>query len=111
MTDKTPYKRVPVAPGSRLEQLYAQYDELERAAKDAETRFETVKDAIKAELGQAAPDATAISADCATVGLTLELTYGESWRLDSKRLKAEDPGTYVKYAKASGSWTLKRARS
>jgi hypothetical protein len=37
----------------------------------------------------------------------LSLTYVESWRLDSKRLKEEDPRKYVQYAKKSAHWELR----
>jgi hypothetical protein len=106
------YDRVVVQPGTRLEALYAQYDELESAAKNASARFEDLKTAIKAELSTTvSAGTTAISGDCASVGLTLELSYVESWRLDTNRFKEEHPGLYVAYAKKSGSWTLKRGKA
>ena len=44
-------------------------------------------------------------------GPALTLTYSESWRIDAKRLKAEDPETYVRYAKKGGSWSMRPAKA
>lgn len=96
-------------PGTRLEQLHAAYASAKSEAAAAAEALKTVTDAIKLELTQAVPDAPSI--DLVGEGLPpLRLTYVESWRVDSRKLKAEDPETYVRYAKKSGSWTLK-ARS
>ena len=39
----------------------------------------------------------------------MRLKYTETWRLDTTKLKAEAPETYVKYARKSGSFTLRKA--
>lgn len=102
---------VQVAAGtsSRLEQLHAAYPAAKAAADEAAAQLKAITDGIKVELTTAAPDARRIRLDGAD-GPTLQLTYAETWRLDSKRLKAEDPETYVRYAKQGGSWTLKVAQ-
>lgn len=68
-----------------------------------------ITDAIKLELTQAAPEDRKIAL-VGNAGSTLRLTYVESWWIDSRKLKAEDPETYVQYARKSGTWTL-RAKS
>jgi hypothetical protein len=111
VTESPQYTRVQIESGTRLEQLYSQYAALQAAADEATKRFDALKDAIKRELSQAAPEALAISGDCASVGLTLELSFVESWRLDAKAMKEKDPGLYVTYAKKTGAWVLKRGRA
>lgn len=97
-------------PDTRLAQLLHEYTELKPAADDAVARLRSVTDAIKAET-------MALDSEARRFRLTidgvadLQLTYTESMRFDSKRLKAEDPLTYVRYAYKTGSWTLKRAES
>lgn len=103
---------VAVQPGSRLEQLLAQYDAVEAEASEAEARFETLKAAVKAELSTAAVEgATRIAVNAPTLRAPLQMAYVESWRIDAGRLKVEDPLTYVKWAKKSGHWELRRAKS
>jgi hypothetical protein len=92
--------------GSRLEQLHAQYEEAKAARDAAAERFDAISAGIKAELAAAAPDRVKVDLP-AGAGPALRLVYTESWRLDSKKLKAADPYTYAAYAKQSGSWSLK----
>lgn len=110
-------KASPVAvraePDSRLEQLLAQHDVLKAAADEAAARFKAVADAIKVEAQTAAYDAerdhspTEINITSPYLDAPLRLSYVERWTLDAKRMKAEDPATYVTYARKSGSWVLK----
>lgn len=91
----------------RLEQLHAAYAELKARADAAAAELKTVTDALKLELTAAAgPEARKIAL-VGPDGPPLRLTYSETWRFDSKRLKAENPHTYVEYAVKGGSWTLK----
>lgn len=97
---------VTAEPGSRLEQLHEAYAGAKAAADETAKQLKAITDAIKLELTQAAPEGTA------KVQLTgsappLRLQWVESWRVDARRLKAEDPETYVRYAKKSGTWQLK----
>lgn len=93
--------------GTRLEQLHAAYADAKAAADEAAARLKAITDALKVELTAAAgPEARRIELTSGP-GPALRLTYTESWRLDSKRLKAEHPETWVAYAKKGGSWTLK----
>lgn len=102
-----PLARVDAPAGSRLEQLHEAYAGAKAAADEATTRLKAVTDALKVELTQAAPEGTSRIELIGPLGPPLRLTYAETWRLDSRRLKAEDPEMYVRYAKKSGSWTLR----
>lgn len=102
--------RVKAEPDSRLEQLLAAYDLLKPEADAVAARLKTVTDAIKFEARKAAADdAVTIAIDGAGVAMTL--SYVESWRLDATRMKEEEPVTYVRFAKQSGSWRLERSKS
>lgn len=103
---------VPIAATAsvRLAQLHASYDEAQANYDAASSHLDAIKTGIKAELAQLAPEGSTKIALNGTDGPPLTLTYAESWRVDSRKLKTEDPETYVRFAKKSGSWTLKAAR-
>lgn len=91
---------------SRLAQLHSAYEGAKAQADAAAAALKAITDAIKLELSQAAPEVARV--DLRTPGAPpLRLTYSESWRVDARKLKADDPETYVRYAKKSGSWTLR----
>lgn len=99
---------VQIAPrgNSRLAHLHAAYAERKAAADAATSELKAVVDGIKAELANAAPGAERV--DLVGPGLPpLGLRHVESWRLDSRALKAADPETYVRFARQSHSWALK----
>lgn len=100
--------KVEPTPGSRLEQMHAAYADAKAAADDATEKLKAITDAIKLELSQAAPEG-ATKVDLVGPGPSLRLSWSETWRFDSRRFKAEDPETYVRYAKKSGAWTLRAA--
>jgi hypothetical protein len=101
-------KPVIVSPGkdTRLEQLHASYADAKARADEAATQLKVITDAIKSEIQTQTPGVQRFELR-SQVGPPLALTYVESWRLDSKRLKAEHPLVYVTYAKKSSSWTLR----
>lgn len=95
--------------GSRLEQLASQYDMAKAEADKAANDLKAITDAIKLELVNAAPEgATSIDLVSNELVKPLRLVAVTSWRVDAKKLKAEDPVTYVRYATQGTSWTLKR---
>lgn len=96
-------------PGSRLEQLHAEYIEAKALAASAKERADAATDALKLVLTEAAPGASTVELE-GTAGPKLHLGYSETWRFDSKKFKADDPVTYVRYASKSGSWTLRVAK-
>jgi hypothetical protein len=95
--------------GTRLEQLHALYEEAKARKDEAETALKAITDGIKAELAQQAPGAERVVVT-GTAGPPLQMTYVESWRVDSRKLKAQDPETYVRYATKSGTWKLEKVR-
>lgn len=101
--------RVQVGANTRLEELFAAYNDLQPKADEIEKQLKAVKDAIKIELTTLAPNVTHISADSPTTGVTLVLKYSEKWGLDTARMKADAPQLYVTFAKKSGSWALSRS--
>lgn len=102
-----PYTQIAAEPGTRLEQLQEQYAIAKALADDATTRLKAITDALKVELTQAAPEQARIELVGGENRPALRLAYSESWRVDAKKLKAENPLVYATYAKKSGSWTLK----
>lgn len=98
--------QVTVPQESRLAALHAEYADAKAAADAANERLKGITDAIKLELTTAAPEHTKIDLP-AGAGPALRLTYSERWTLDTRRMKEQDPLTYVRYAKKGGAWTLR----
>lgn len=96
-------------PGSRLEQLHAAYLQAKAEASEAADRAKAATDALKVEMTDAAPGVTSLEL-AGSAGPSLHLGYVETWRFDSTRFKKDDPDTYVRYAKKSGSWVLRTAK-
>lgn len=106
-TNTSPAPHIVVASeGTRLEQLHAQFADAKSAAKEADDRLKAITDGIKAELAAAEPGQGKVELR-SPVGPPLRMTYVESWRMDTKRLKAERPDVYVSYAVQGGSWQLR----
>jgi len=95
--------------GSRLEGLLASFAALKAAAEEAASRFEACKEAIKAEATSGRTSADYVVRGQAGLPV-LRVQYRAAWRLDTKRLKAELPETYVRYAVQTGRWELREAR-
>lgn len=102
-----PAPRAEVRPDSRLEQLLAVYAELKPQADETATRLKGITDAIKSELQASHPHAQRVEVAHPALPEALRLSYVESWRLDTKQLKADKPEVYVAYAQKSGSWQLR----
>jgi hypothetical protein len=96
---------------TRLAQLQAAYLDAKADADDAAKKLKAITDGIKLELSQAAPDETRIELAAQGDAPGLRLAYSERWTLDSKRMKSEDPETYVRYARKGGAWTLTKVRA
>ena len=105
----TPTSRV-LETGGRLSDLIAAYAELKPRVDDLSARLKTLSDAIKVELMAANPGTNSIVVVHPALPQPLRLSYVERWDLDAKRLKVEDPETYVRYARKGGSWVLKAVR-
>lgn len=96
---------------TRLAQLLAQYDLAKAEADKAAETLRAITDAVKVELVNAAPGAHDIRVESPDLARPLRLFAVESWRVDAKKLKAEAPETYVRFAKKSTSWTLRSIAS
>lgn len=97
---------------SRLAQLHAAYADAKAAVDAAGEALKAITDAIKVELTAVDPNERRFELLPANgvAARPLQLTYVESWRLDSTRMKKENPELYVTYAKKSGSWRLAPAK-
>jgi hypothetical protein len=94
-------------PDSRLAQLCARYDAAKIAADDAAGYLKSITDGIKVELAEAAPGETRVDLVHPALTAPLRLQAKTTWRLDTPRFRAEQPETYVRYAKQSVSWELR----
>lgn len=110
MTDVKPAPAI-IQPTSRLSELLAAYAELKPKVDEWADQLTAITDAIKADLQAAAPGATQVEVNHPALAQPLRLSYVESWRLDSKVLKAADPETYVRYAVKGGSWQLRAVKA
>lgn len=99
-----------VEPGGRLSDLLAAYAALKPQVDELTGRLDAIKDAIKAELTSSAPDARSVEVRHPALASPLRLSYVESWRIDTKALKADAPETYVRYAVKSGRWELRAVK-
>lgn len=94
-------------PDSRLDQLLAQYDLAKAEADKAAETLKPITDGIKSELAaQLADGETVLEVTSDHLARPMRLSNVESWRVDAKKLKAEDPLTYVRYAVQGHSWKL-----
>lgn len=98
---------VDATPGGRLEQLAAEYARIKPAFDAAEDHLKAVIDAIKLELTYAAPGSTKVDLKAPALDRPLRLMAKTSWRLDTKKMKAEDPATYARYAVQNTCWELR----
>lgn len=107
MTEPPSHATIPATPSSRLEELAAEYAIAKPAYEEAKARLDAIVDAIKYELANAAPGSTKVDLVTPVLERPLRLQAITSWRVDTKKLKAEDPATYVRYAKQSTYWELR----
>lgn len=108
---KPPPLPVTPVPGSRLEQLVASYETLKARRDEAAAAFDDCAAAIKAEVRAAFPAEVAFAIAGSPHWPALRLTWSRPWRLDSKRMRREDPQLYVRYAvrRPEGQWDLREA--
>jgi hypothetical protein len=106
MTDTTPAPVVRPAPESRFEQLCAEYDRLKPLVTQYTAELKAITDALKIEMISQQPNAERILLYSMFLDKPLQLLHTTAWRLDSKRLKADHPETWVRYATQSSSWRL-----
>lgn len=107
MSNATPPLVVPAT--EQVTQLAAQYAAAAKAAKDAAA----VKDSLAKRLKEAAEAARVDAGMDPSTKVVMEatdyrvtVTATEAWRLDTTRLKAEQPQFYAAYAVQSTSYRL-----
>lgn len=108
-TEPPPFAVVP-GPEDRLAALHAQYADAKAAKDAADEHYKAITDAIKAELlkAAAAADPTNTRVELRSAyGPALRLTNSRPWRVDTNRLKAEQPYIYAAYAKQGDQWSLR----
>lgn len=98
---------VTAQPGTRLEALAAAYAQAKPALDAAQAQLDAVKEAIKAELTNAAPGAEKIVFNADSLDAPLKLQWRKSWRLDTKKLKTYAPHIYAQYAAVNEYWELR----
>lgn len=96
--------------GTRLEALAEAYALAKPAADAAAAHLESITDAIKVELTNAAPGATKVDLNADALEAPLRLSARTSWRLDSKRLKQQAPAVYAQYAVQTSYWELRAVK-
>jgi hypothetical protein len=101
---------VEAKPDTRLAQLSAQYDLAKAEVDKATETLKAITDAIKVELVEAAPGAHDIRLDAECLERPLRLQAVVSRRVDSQRLKSEQPTIYLEFSAESTSWRLERVR-
>lgn len=105
-----PPAQVVPEPDTRLDQLAAEYAAIKPLADEYKARLDEITNGIKAELARAAPGETKVLLHSSYLAKPLQLSHRLEWRIDSKKLKSEDPVTWVAYAKQTSSWRLEQAR-
>lgn len=96
---------------TRLDQLAAEYASLKPLADEYKARLKTIVDGIKSELVQLHPNQSEILLIGTTTPLPLRVQAVTKWQLDTKALKAENPGLYVAYARRATSWELRQVEA
>jgi hypothetical protein len=94
-------------PGSRLEQLLAQYDTAKAESEEAVARFKAITTALKAEASAMCPGAEDIALSGAPSLPRLRLSWRRPWRFNTDKFKEEQPYLYVKYSEQGGHWELR----
>lgn len=93
----------------QLSQLHVLYAEKKAASEAANAELKTITDAIKLALTTAAPGKPKVELR-GTHGPALALTHVTTQRLDTNRLKADQPALYASYVKPSSTWKLAPVR-
>lgn len=95
--------------GTDLEHLRMLYADAKAAADAAAEQLKTAKNKLQTALAEVSEGA--YRAVLYVDGYKpVNLYYSEPWRLDSKRLQAEQPALYVEYAKRGSQWTMSESR-
>ena len=86
------------------------YEETEQKAKEAADNLETLRLAIKGELGRLAPQGeTSVHARSPYLLTPLHLKYTEQSRINTAKLRRDHPELAAEYTAPSGRWELRRS--
>lgn len=92
---------------SRLEQLTAEWWALKPYVEQMQERLTELTKAIKQEVAAAAPEgASEVVLRSPYLPTPYRLHQVETWRLDTSKLKTQEPVTYARFARKSTSWRL-----
>ena len=105
-----PAENIVPLPGSLLETLLSEEAAAEAAAREADDRLKGLRDRIKAELTQAHPGIELFRIAGNRFRPAKNLNWVNTVRVNTKRLKAEQPRIYVEYAEFGGRWELRPAK-
>ncbi|MCO7192306.1 hypothetical protein [Pseudonocardia sp. McavD-2-B] len=109
--ETTPPVVVQPASDSRLEQLLAEWSAKKPQLDALKAEVDTLSKSIKAETMRAAPEGSPEAiVRSPFLDLPLRVYPRTEWRLDAKAMKAEDPQTYVKWARSSTSWRMESVK-
>lgn len=106
-----PRLAVTPAAGSVLERLLDQEAAAEAVAKEAADRLKGLRDQVKAALTQAHPGTELFDIAGSPHRPAKTLRWVNTVRLNTDRMKAEEPETYVRFAEFGGRWELRPART
>jgi hypothetical protein len=101
---------VEAKPDTRLAQLSAQYDLAKAEVDKATETLKAITDGIKAELVKSAPGASDVRLRAEGLERPLRLLEVTARRVNSQRLKAEQPAIWATYSDESTSFRLERVR-
>lgn len=101
---------VTAAPDTELAQLVAEYDRLDVEVKAKTAELDDIKARLKVKLQELKPGETEVLLSAPGLVKPLRMYWQEKWTLDSKRLKAQIPEVWVRFAKQGGSWYLARTK-
>lgn len=109
MTDqKPPPALVEPEPGSRLDQLTAEWARVKPAVDAGQARLKEITDAIKVELANQRPDSEDTRLLSSHVAGSLRFYAKPTTRLDTTKLKADLPAVYEAYVKRGTAWELRQ---
>lgn len=98
------------AEGTELDALMAEYYHTKAELKSAEEAHQAVKDRLKALAMDSRNSVEDTRIDVHSMHGNLAVTYTESWRLNTKKMKEEDPLSYARFIEKRGGWKLMESR-
>lgn len=107
---EVPPFEIHVEPNSQLEAWISLLESAQAEAKEANDRFNGLKDQIKSAVSEMAPGRERIIIKSPYLSKPWVMRSQQSWNLDSKMLKAKEPLIWVKYAAKRITWFLEATK-